>query len=68
MRGFVFHPRFCMLLINGSYLVCLCVRACSRNMSWQYVISMNSIVCVGDGSKSVGVWLGAPSTLRICGP
>ena len=26
MRGFVFHPWFCMMLINGSYLVCLCMR------------------------------------------
>jgi hypothetical protein len=27
MRGFVFHPWFCMLLISGSHLVCLCMRA-----------------------------------------
>jgi hypothetical protein len=27
IRGLVFHPLFCMVLINGSYLVCLCVRA-----------------------------------------
>ena len=27
IRGLVFHPLFCMMLINGSYLVCLCVRA-----------------------------------------
>ena len=33
MRGLVFHPLFCMVLINGSYLVCLCERACSGNMS-----------------------------------
>ena len=33
MRGFVFHPLFCMLLINGSYLACLSVRACSGNLS-----------------------------------
>ena len=25
MRGYVFHPLFCMLLINGSYLTCLCM-------------------------------------------
>jgi hypothetical protein len=29
MRGFVFHPLFSMMLINGTYLVCLCTRACS---------------------------------------
>ena len=33
MRAFVFHPLFCMLLINGSYLACLCMRACSGNLS-----------------------------------
>ena len=33
IRGFVFYPLFCMLLINGSYLACLCVRACSGNLS-----------------------------------
>ena len=32
-EGYVFHPLFCILLINGSYLACLCVRACSGNMS-----------------------------------
>ena len=26
MRGLVFHPFFCMMLISGLYLVCLCVR------------------------------------------
>jgi hypothetical protein len=29
MRGLVFHPLFCSVVISGSYLVCLCVRACS---------------------------------------
>jgi hypothetical protein len=28
---------------------------------------MNCIVCVGVGSKGVGVWFGAPSILRISG-
>ena len=32
---FGFHPWFCRALINGSYLVCLCVRACLGNLSWQ---------------------------------
>ena len=27
MRGLVFHSLLCMMLISGSYLVCLCVRA-----------------------------------------
>ena len=35
--------------------------------SWQYVNSMNCIVCVGDGSKDIGAWFGAPSTLSISG-
>ena len=51
MRGLVFHPLFWMLLISGSYLACLCVRACSGNLSWQYVNSMNWIVCVGEGDS-----------------
>jgi hypothetical protein len=40
MRGFVLHPWFCMMLINESYLVCLCMKTCSGNLSWQYVNSM----------------------------
>ena len=41
MRGLVSQPLFCMILINESYLVCLCMRACSRNLLWQYVNSVN---------------------------
>ena len=67
IRGFVFHPLFCMLLINGSYLVCLYVRACSGNMSRQYVNSMKCIVCVGAASKCIDVWFGAPNALSIYG-
>ena len=33
IRGLVFHPLFCIVFISGSYLVCLCVRPCSGNMS-----------------------------------
>ena len=32
MRVFVFHPWFRMVSINGSYLACLCVRACLGNL------------------------------------
>ena len=35
MRGLVFHPLARSVVIGGSYLVCLCVRACSGNLSWQ---------------------------------
>ena len=35
MRGLVFHPLALSVVISGSYLVCLCVRACSGNLSWQ---------------------------------
>ena len=31
MRGFVFSPWFRMFSINGLYLACLYVRACSGN-------------------------------------
>ena len=60
MRGLVFHPFACMVLIGGSYLVCLCVRACSGYMSWQYVNSMSWIVSVGEGDIGVYVGFGAP--------
>jgi hypothetical protein len=60
IRGFVCHPRFCMVLINGSYLLCLCVRAWSGNLSWQYVNSMNWIVSLEEGAIGVCVWFGAP--------
>ena len=33
MRGLVFHPLFRMLSFSGSYLACLCVRACLGNLS-----------------------------------
>ena len=51
MRGFVCLTLtlFCMVVINGSYLLCLCVRAWSGNMSWQYVNSMSWIVTLGEG-------------------
>jgi hypothetical protein len=55
MRGFTFHPLFCMVLISGSYLACFCSRAWSGNLSWQYVNSMNWTTCVGEGG--IGVWL-----------
>ena len=67
MRGFVFHPLFRISLINGSYLVCFCVMACSGNRSWQYVNSMNCTVYVCEGSNGMGVWIGAPIMQRMCG-
>ena len=33
MRGFTFHLLFCMVLINGSYLECLCLKAWLGNLS-----------------------------------
>ena len=33
VRGLIFHPLFYMVLISGSYLVCFCSRAWSRNLS-----------------------------------
>ena len=58
MRGLVFQPLFCMILISGLYLLCLCMRSCSRNLLWQYVNLMNWIVCLGEGNKDVCVWFG----------
>ena len=43
-EGLVLHTLFCTLFFNGPYLVCLCVRSCSGNLSWQYVNSMSCIV------------------------
>jgi hypothetical protein len=41
MMGLVFHPLLCRVLINGSYFMCFRMRACSGNLSWQYVNSIN---------------------------
>ena len=35
MRGLVFHPLALSVVISGSYLECLCERACLGNLSWQ---------------------------------
>ena len=67
IRGLVFHPLVCKVLISGSYLVCLCVRARSRNLSWQYVNSLSWTVYLGDGVRGVGVWDGAPIMHRMSG-
>ena len=53
--------------ISGSYLMCLLVRDCSGNMSWQYVNSMIWTVWLGEGSMGVGVWLGAPMMHNMSG-
>jgi hypothetical protein len=67
IRGFVFQPLFHIVLISGSYFSCFCVRACSGNLSCQYVNSMNYIVCACEGSRGVGVWFGTPNTQRMSG-
>ena len=67
IKGVVCHPRFCMVLINGSYLLCLCVRAWSINMSWQYVNSMSWTVTLGEGVMGACVWLGVPIMHVISG-
>jgi hypothetical protein len=60
-----FHPLFRMVLISGSYSVCLCMRACSGNLSWQYVNSMSWTVCEREGAIGVCVWFGALITHRM---
>ena len=67
MRGLVFHPLCCMLWISESYLMCLCVLACSGNLSWKYVNSMNCTVQFAEGDIGVCIWLGAPSMHRMSG-
>jgi hypothetical protein len=41
MMGLVCNPLFCRVLINGPYFMCFQVSACSGNLSWQYVNSIN---------------------------
>jgi hypothetical protein len=67
IRGFVFQPLHPIVLISGSHFSCFCVRACSWNLSWQYVNSMSCIVCVCEGSRGVGVWFGTLNTERMYG-
>ena len=56
-----------MVSFSGSYLACLCVSACSENLSWQYMNSMNCIVCLDDGDMGVCAWFGAPIMHRMSG-
>ena len=67
MMGLVCHPLFCRVLINGSYFMCFWVSACSGNLSWQYVNSINWIVRVEEGDMGVCVWLGAPIMHKMSG-
>ena len=53
ISGLTFHLLFCMVFISGLYLVSLWVRALSGNLSWQYVNSINCIVCLGEGSIDI---------------
>ena len=65
MRGSVFHPLFRMVSFSGSNLACSCMRACSGNLSWQYVNSMNCIVWLEEGCMGVWVWFGASIMHRM---
>ena len=64
IKGFAFHPLFRIVLISESYFACFCAMACLGNLSWQYVNTMNCMVCVYEGSKGVVVWFEAPSIQR----
>ena len=33
VRGFTFHPLFCMVFISGLYVECLCLKAWLGNLS-----------------------------------
>ena len=56
-----------MFVIDGSYLMCLCVRAWSGNLSWQYVNSMSWTVTLREGVIGACVWFGAPIMHRMFG-
>jgi len=60
---------FCMVLISGPYLVCLCVRAWSGkfSMSWHYVNSMNWTVNLKEGVMGACIWFEAPIMHKISG-
>ena len=53
--------------ISGLYLACLCVMACSGNLSWKYVNSMNYTAWLGEGEMGICIWFGAPSMHRMFG-
>jgi hypothetical protein len=65
MRGLVCHPLFCRILFRGSYLLCLCVRAWSGCLSWQYVNLMSWIVSMGEGNIGNCVWFWVPILHRL---
>ena len=54
IRGFDFQPLFCIVLISGLYFACFCVRACSGNLSWQYVNSMNCVRVIMELERGLG--------------
>lgn len=47
--GFTFPPLFWSTVTSGSCLWCLLSRACSWNLSWQYVNPMSWSVMDGEG-------------------
>ena len=50
-RGFIFQPLFCILLINGSYLACLCVYKIQYlvySSSYSYNWLINQVVHQGN--------------------
>ena len=51
----------------GRILCVFCVRACSRNLSWQCVNLMTCIVGGCDGSMGGVVWFGTSSMYSMYG-
>ena len=47
---FFFQLLFWSMAMSGSYLLCLCSRACLGNLSWQYANSMSWSVMDGEGA------------------
>jgi hypothetical protein len=47
--------------------MCFHVSAYFGNLSWQYVNSINWIVCVEEGDMGVCIWLGAPIMHKMSG-
>ena len=65
--GFGLPPIVLCGVINGSYLICLCMRVCSGNLSWQYVNSRSWTVRVGEDVIGVCVWFEALIMHRMSG-
>ncbi len=67
IRGSIFHPLAAMLSISGLYLLVLASSVFGKNLSLQYVNSINCMVRLGSISVGGSLWYGKPLTQRMSG-